>query len=104
MNYREKSPGMQLLHCLKVSVPHQNEEIQMKIVFFFLLKSTDLKGVGGDPGGMSFFADGFRAAKWLKENEAAAFHILAATPVQFQIKVNGVSIMLQIHPQKNQIR
>nr|CAG4637028.1 EOG090X06NC [Ceriodaphnia reticulata]SVE72949.1 EOG090X06NC [Ceriodaphnia reticulata] len=69
MNYREKSPGMQLLHCLK---------------------STDLKGVGGDPGGMSFFADGFRAAKWLKENEAAAFHILAATPVQFQINVNGM--------------
>ena len=40
---------------------------------------------------MSFLVDGFRAAKWLKENEPAAFHILSATPVRFQISVNGVS-------------
>lgn len=68
MNYREKSPGMQLLHCLK---------------------SVDLKSdKGTEVGGMSFFVDGFRAAKWLKENEPAAFHILAATPVRFQINLN----------------
>jgi gamma-butyrobetaine dioxygenase len=41
---------------------------------------------------MSFLVDGFRAANWLKENEPAAFHILSATPVRFQINVNGVSI------------
>ncbi|KAI9552810.1 hypothetical protein GHT06_020690 [Daphnia sinensis] len=69
MNYREKSPGMQLLHCLK---------------------STDIKGDGSDPGGLSFLVDGFRAANWLKENEPAAFHILSATPVRFQISVNGM--------------
>ena len=51
--------------------------------------------MGNDPlndaGGLSFFVDGFRAAKWLKDNEAAAFHILAATPVKFEININGVS-------------
>jgi len=67
MNYREKSPGMQLLHCLK---------------------STQLHGSERDVGGLSFFVDGFRAAKWLRDNESAAFHILAATPVKFQIEVN----------------
>jgi len=68
MNYREKSPGMQLLHCLK---------------------SNNLQGNEVEAGGMSFFVDGFRAAKWLRDNEAAAFHILTATPVRFQINVNG---------------
>ena len=42
---------------------------------------------------MSFFVDGFRAAKWLRDNEAAAFHILTATPVRFQINVNGVLVL-----------
>lgn len=67
LNYRDKSPGMQLLHCLK---------------------STQLRGGDKDAGGLSFFVDGFRAAKWLRDNESAAFHILAATPVKFQIEVN----------------
>ena len=71
MNYREKSPGMQLLHCLK---------------------SNDVgDAAAAGAGGKSFFVDGFRAAKWLRENEAAAFHILTDTPVKFQIKSNGVS-------------
>lgn len=68
MNYREKSPGMQLLHCLK---------------------ATDPKELGCDPGGMSFFVDGFRVAKWLEDNEPAAFHILTSTPIRFQIKNKG---------------
>nr|CAD7258918.1 unnamed protein product [Timema shepardi] len=68
MNYREKSPGMQLLHCLK---------------------ATDPKVLGSDPGGMSFFVDGFRVAKWLEENEPAAYQILTSTPIRFQIKNKG---------------
>lgn len=68
MNYREKSPGMQLLHCLKANDP----------------KLTDT-----DPGGRSFFADGFRIARWLEENEPAAYHVLTSTPVRFHIKNDG---------------
>ncbi|XP_046394006.1 gamma-butyrobetaine dioxygenase-like [Ischnura elegans] len=68
MNYREKTPGMQLLHCLKANNPKEQ---------------------GEDPGGMSFFVDGFRAAKWLEDNEPAAFHILTSTPIRFQIKNQG---------------
>lgn len=68
MNYREKSPGMQLLHCLKANDP----------------KLSD-----GDIGGRSFFADGFRIAQWLEENEPAAFHVLTSTPVRFSVTNEG---------------
>ncbi|KAK8748261.1 hypothetical protein OTU49_016393 [Cherax quadricarinatus] len=68
MNYREKSPGMQLLHCLKANDP---------------------KLSGSDPGGRSFFSDGYRIARWLEENEPAAFHVLTSTPVRFSIKNEG---------------
>ncbi|XP_064114241.1 gamma-butyrobetaine dioxygenase-like isoform X1 [Macrobrachium nipponense] len=68
MNYREKSPGMQLLHCIKANDP---------------------KLTGSDPGGRSFFADGFRIARWLEENEPAAFHVLTSTPIRFSIKNDG---------------
>nr|CAD7460450.1 unnamed protein product [Timema tahoe] len=76
MNYREKSPGMQLLHCLK---------------------ATDPKVLGSDPGGMSFFVDGFRVAKWLEENEPAAYQILTSTPIRFQIKNKGFRNRLTNH-------
>lgn len=68
MNYREKSPGMQLLHCLKANDPKLSDS---------------------DPGGRSFFSDGFRIARWLEENEPAAYHILTSTPVRFSIKNEG---------------
>lgn len=68
MNYREKSPGMQLLHCLKSKLPEVGEP---------------------DPGGKSFLVDGFYIAKWLEENEPSAFHVLSSTPVRFQIKNQG---------------
>jgi len=68
MNYREKSPGIQLLHCLEAESPET---------------------LGSDPGGMSFFVDGFNVAKWLEENEPAAFHVLTTTPIRFQIKTSG---------------
>ncbi|XP_045103370.1 gamma-butyrobetaine dioxygenase-like isoform X3 [Portunus trituberculatus] len=68
MNYREKSPGMQLLHCLKANNP---------------------KLSGDDPGGRSFFADSFKIASWLEENEPAAYHVLTSTPVRFSIKNEG---------------
>ncbi|XP_077560196.1 gamma-butyrobetaine dioxygenase-like [Haemaphysalis longicornis] len=61
MNYRENSPGMQMLHCLK---------------------AMDVKD---DVGGKSFFVDGFMVANWLAENNPAAFHILSSTPVVFSI-------------------
>ncbi|KAG0413944.1 hypothetical protein HPB47_008897 [Ixodes persulcatus] len=63
MNYREKSPGLQMLHCLK---------------------AMDIQN-GEDFGGKSFFVDGFMVANWMRENNPAAFHILASTPVQFSI-------------------
>ncbi|KAF2358772.1 protein of unknown function DUF971 [Trinorchestia longiramus] len=69
MNYREKSPGMQLLHCLKANGPDQ---------------------LGEDIGGRSMFVDGFRAARWMEENEPTAFHVLTSTPVRFSIKNSGM--------------
>ncbi|XP_037072112.1 gamma-butyrobetaine dioxygenase-like [Pollicipes pollicipes] len=65
MNYRENSPGMQLLHCLQAEHPDK---------------------LGRDPGGQSFFVDGFRVAKWMEENEPSAYHILTSTPIRFSIK------------------
>uniref|UniRef100_T1IZY7 Gamma-butyrobetaine dioxygenase n=1 Tax=Strigamia maritima TaxID=126957 RepID=T1IZY7_STRMM len=61
LNYREKVPGLQLLHCLR---------------------SESL----GDTGGKSFFVDGFFVAKWLQTHQPAAFHILSSTPLKFSIK------------------
>ncbi|KAH7953218.1 hypothetical protein HPB49_006188 [Dermacentor silvarum] len=61
MNYRENSPGLQMLHCLK---------------------AMDSKE---DVGGKSFFVDGFMVANWMREHSPAAFHILSSTPVQFSI-------------------
>uniref|UniRef100_A0A6A7FM21 Gamma-butyrobetaine dioxygenase-like n=1 Tax=Hirondellea gigas TaxID=1518452 RepID=A0A6A7FM21_9CRUS len=69
MNYREKSPGMQLLHCLKAEVTSKS---------------------GSEQGGRSMFVDGFRAARWMEENEPTAFHVLASTPVRFSIKNSGM--------------
>lgn len=61
------------------------------------LQSSDMgNGSLHDAGGLSFFVDGFRAAKWLKDNEAAAFHILAATPVKFEININRVLIGFEV--------
>lgn len=68
MNYREKSPGLQMLHCLK---------------------AMDLKN-GEDFGGKSFFVDGFMVANWMRENNPAAFHILASTPVLFSISSHNM--------------
>lgn len=70
MNYREKSPGLQLLHCLKANDP---------VV------------TGEDYGGKSFFADGFHVARWLQENHPAAFHILSSTPIKFSIKSHAMT-------------
>ncbi|XP_037276727.2 gamma-butyrobetaine dioxygenase-like [Rhipicephalus microplus] len=60
MNYRENSPGLQMLHCLK---------------------ATESENAGGK----SFFVDGFMVANWMRDNSPAAFHILSSTPVQFSI-------------------
>jgi len=66
MNYREKSPGMQLLHCLKSSSDSAE-----------------------DLGGKSMYVDGFRAARWMEEHEPTAFHILTSTAVRFSITNAG---------------
>ncbi|XP_050704041.1 gamma-butyrobetaine dioxygenase-like isoform X2 [Eriocheir sinensis] len=68
LNYRKQTPGIQLLHCLTANDP----------------KLSD-----GDTGGRSFFADGFRIAQWLEENEPAAFHVLTSTPVRFWVRNEG---------------
>ena len=45
-------------------------------------QANDPKVSGDDPGGRSFFADGFKIASWLEENEPAAYHVLTSTPVR----------------------
>ncbi|CAG0886700.1 unnamed protein product, partial [Darwinula stevensoni] len=66
MNYREKSPGLQLLHCIQAKSSGADESM-----------------------GKSFFVDGFYVAQWLEEHEPTAFHILSSTPIRFQIKSGG---------------
>lgn len=70
MNYREKSPGLQMLHCLKANDPKEN---------------------GINVGGKSFFVDGFYIANWLRDTHPAAFHILSSTPVKFAIKSHSMN-------------
>lgn len=70
MNYREKSPGLQMLHCLKANDPNEH---------------------GVDVGGKSFFVDGFYVANWLRDTHPAAFHILSSTPVKFAIKSHSMN-------------
>ncbi|XP_065826982.1 gamma-butyrobetaine dioxygenase-like isoform X2 [Oscarella lobularis] len=59
MNYREKSPGFQMLHCLESKGPVDQ--------------------------GVSYFVDGFAAAEWLRHNHPSAFHILTSLPVEFAV-------------------
>ncbi len=59
--YRDPVPTVQLLHCLRSAA------------------------AGGD----SVFADGFRAAARLREQDPAAFSILATTPVTFSYRAPG---------------
>lgn len=60
--YRERAPGVQLLHCLKAADPAR---------------------YGQEAGGKSFFVDGFYAAQWLRYNYPEQFKILSTTPVMF---------------------
>ncbi|KAH7951970.1 hypothetical protein HPB52_016047 [Rhipicephalus sanguineus] len=60
--YRERAPGVQLLHCLKAADPATS---------------------GQEAGGKSFFVDGFYAAQWLRYNYPEHFKILSTTPVIF---------------------
>ncbi|XP_035216627.1 gamma-butyrobetaine dioxygenase-like isoform X1 [Stegodyphus dumicola] len=63
MNYLEKSPGLQALHCLKANPSSDSDSI----------------------GGQSFFVDGFYIAKWLRKEHPASFHVLTSTLVEFKI-------------------
>ncbi|CAN7982512.1 unnamed protein product [Ixodes hexagonus] len=60
--YRERAPGVQLLHCLKSADPASARE---------------------HAGGKSFFVDGFYAAQWLRYNYPLHFETLSRTPVVF---------------------
>jgi gamma-butyrobetaine dioxygenase len=60
LNYREKSPGIQMLHCLHSSGAIADE-------------------------GLSLFVDGFYVAEYLRKHHPAAFHILTSLPVEFKI-------------------
>ncbi|XP_013778774.1 uncharacterized protein LOC106463300 [Limulus polyphemus] len=63
--YRERSPGVQMLHCLH---------------------SSDPSIVGQDKaGGQSFFIDGYVAAEWLRDNHPDHFILLCSTPVPFSL-------------------
>ncbi|GFR02755.1 gamma-butyrobetaine dioxygenase [Trichonephila clavata] len=63
MNYLEKSPGLQALHCLEANSSAEGESI----------------------GGQSSFVDGFYIAKWLRKEHPASFHVLTSTPIEFKI-------------------
>jgi gamma-butyrobetaine dioxygenase len=54
--YREPSPGIQLLHCLECEAP----------------------------GGDTFLVDGFQCARLLREEDRAAFELLASVPMNFR--------------------
>uniref|UniRef100_V5I1C4 Putative gamma-butyrobetaine2-oxoglutarate dioxygenase n=1 Tax=Ixodes ricinus TaxID=34613 RepID=V5I1C4_IXORI len=58
--YRERAPGVQLLHCLKAADPASAQQ---------------------HAGGKSFFVDGFYAAQWLRYNYPQHFETLSKTPV-----------------------
>ncbi|GLW69413.1 hypothetical protein Kpho02_17120 [Kitasatospora phosalacinea] len=62
--YRDPVPTLQLLHCLR------ND------------------GAGGDSG----LVDGFRAAALLREQDPAAFDLLARTPVPFRYRDRGTEL------------
>eukprot|EP00127_Corallochytrium_limacisporum_P007381 Clim_evm18s249 gene=Clim_evmTU18s249 len=61
MNYRENSPGVQLLHCLA------NEA----------------------EGGDSLYVDGLKAAEMLKDESEELFRSLASTACEFRVKTAG---------------
>lgn len=60
--YRERAPGVQLLHCLTAADPAK---------------------CGQEAGGKSFFVDGFYVAQWLRYNYPEHFKTLSTTPVMF---------------------
>ncbi|KJE88931.1 gamma-butyrobetaine dioxygenase [Capsaspora owczarzaki ATCC 30864] len=60
MNYMEKSPGIQILHCIRADAT----------------------------GGESVFVDGFWIAEWLRKTDPTAFQVLSSIDVGFGIK-NG---------------
>jgi len=60
MNYKENSPGVQFLHCLKSHAT----------------------------GGQSLLVDGFYAANWLRSAHPPAFHLLSTVRVPFVMKTN----------------
>lgn len=58
LNYRESSPGVQLLHCLESAAE----------------------------GGESTFVDGFHIAQTLRQTDPHAFDLLTRVPVPFQLR------------------
>jgi gamma-butyrobetaine dioxygenase len=61
MNYKENSPGVQFLHCLKSRAR----------------------------GGQSLFVDGFYAANWLKQFHPQSFQLLSSVRVPFVMKTGA---------------
>ncbi|EDV19874.1 uncharacterized protein TRIADDRAFT_61648 [Trichoplax adhaerens] len=61
MNYRENSPGLQMLHCLK-----NNHDVS-------------------NPGGRTFFVDGLHVVSWLKKHHPSAFYTLCSIEVKFEL-------------------
>ncbi|XP_062507732.1 gamma-butyrobetaine dioxygenase-like [Corticium candelabrum] len=60
LNYKEKSPGVQILHCLHSSGAEPEE-------------------------GLSLFVDGFYVAESLRKQNYAAFQVLSSVPVEFKV-------------------
>lgn len=58
LNYRETSPGVQLLHCIRNS----------------------------SRGGLSYFSDAFNASRLLRETEPILFSVLTQLPITFAVR------------------
>lgn len=65
LNYKEKSPGVQILHCLHSSGAEPEE-------------------------GLSLFVDGFYVAESLRKQNYAAFQVLSSVPVEFKVAYKEV--------------
>ncbi|XP_065181487.1 gamma-butyrobetaine dioxygenase-like [Sycon ciliatum] len=68
LNYREKSPGLQFLHCMDLTWVKPKHSIP------------------ADKQGLNIFVDGFAVTEHLRQNNPSAFHILSSTPVAFSIR------------------
>lgn len=74
MDYLEKSPGIQAIHCLESNYDTLSSETRN------LLDDT-------------LFADGFYTAEWLKKKHPVYFNTLASVPVKFRLVTENMEYL-----------